>query len=117
MAVHANRVRHALQGCHRRILLQPTHIWAGCSATVFRVDLSRRLADTLRTLRETEGLSQVQMAKRLRISRSTLNRLEAADQNTTIKTLNHLCAVLRWDVGDLFRGAPRTTPGRKRPPA
>lgn len=44
------------------------------------------------------------MAKRLRISRATLNRLENAGQNTTLKTLGHLCKVLGCEVGVLFRG-------------
>ena len=77
------------------------------------MDLAERLAERLRKLRDETGLSQVQMAKRLRISRSTLNRLEAGTQNTTITMLSHLCAVLRCDVGDLFSGA-RTQPGGAR---
>jgi DNA-binding Xre family transcriptional regulator len=47
-------------------------------------------------------LSQVQMAKRLGISRPTLNRLESASQNTTLKTLDQLCHALRCRLGDLF---------------
>ena len=53
-------------------------------------------------MREDTGLSQVQMAKRLGISRPTYNRLENADQNTTLKTLGRLCRALRCDVGELF---------------
>jgi len=68
------------------------------------VDLTELLAESLRRMRKEAGLSQVEMAKRLRISRPTLNRLESASQNTTLKTLNQLCRVLRCDIGDLFRG-------------
>lgn len=75
-------------------------------------DLARQLADTLRKMREEAGLSQVQMAKRLRISRPTLNRLENAAQNTTLRMLTHLCRVLGCEVGDLFEGVPRV---RRRP--
>jgi len=56
------------------------------------------------------GLSQVQMARRLRISRSTLNRLEVASQNTTLRTLDQLCRTLKCEPGDLFE------PGRLRSP-
>jgi putative transcriptional regulator len=67
------------------------------------VDLTRLLSDSLRRMRNDAGLSQVQMAKRLGISRPTLNRLESASQNTTLKTLNQLCRALRCEVGDLFQ--------------
>jgi len=50
------------------------------------------------------------MARRLRISRSTLNRLEVASQNTTLRTLDQLCRALKREPGDLFE------PGRLRPP-
>jgi len=42
------------------------------------------------------------MAKRLGVSRSTLNRLEAADQNTTLRTLDRLCRALKREPWDLF---------------
>jgi DNA-binding XRE family transcriptional regulator len=78
-----------------------------------RVDLARPLADSLRRLRREAGLSQVQMAKRLGISRPTLNRLESASQNTTLKTLGQLCRSLGCDVGDLF-SAKVQPPSRRR---
>lgn len=62
------------------------------SARLCGVDLARLLAESLRRMREEAGLSQVEMAKRLGISRPTLNRLESARQNTTLKTLSQLCA-------------------------
>jgi len=66
------------------------------------VNLAERLAEKLRKLRVETGLSQVQMARRLRISRSTLNRLEVASQNTTLRTLDQLCRTLKCEPGDLF---------------
>lgn len=72
------------------------------------MDAARQLADVLRRMREEAGLSQVEMAKRLGISQPTLNRLESARQNTTLKTLNQLCRALRCELGDLFgRGQVR----------
>src|SRR5262245_40789068 len=44
------------------------------------------------------------MAKRLGISQPTLNRLESASQNTTLRTLTRLCRGLRCDPGTLFAG-------------
>jgi DNA-binding XRE family transcriptional regulator len=59
-------------------------------------------------MRQDTGLSQVQMAKRLGISRPTYNRLENADQNTTLKTLGQLCRALRCDIGELFSSSKTT---------
>ncbi|MBI2162366.1 MAG: helix-turn-helix transcriptional regulator [Candidatus Rokubacteria bacterium] len=66
------------------------------------MDLARQLADALRRVREEAGLSQVEMARALRISRATLNRLENAAQNMTLKTLSELCRALNCKPGDLF---------------
>lgn len=66
------------------------------------MDLARQLAESLRRLRAEAGFTQPEMARRLGISQPTLNRLENAGQNTTLKTLNQLCRALRCGVGDLF---------------
>jgi transcriptional regulator with XRE-family HTH domain len=79
------------------------------------MDLARQLAESLRRMREAAGLSQTEMAKRLGISQPTLNRLENAGQNTTLKTLDQLCRALRCEVGDMFEtGQVRLRPGRGR---
>ena len=65
--------------------------------------------------RQDAGLTQPQMAKRLGISQPTLNRLENAGQNTTLKTLNQLCRALRCRAGDLFEpGQLKVRAGRAR---
>jgi transcriptional regulator with XRE-family HTH domain len=68
------------------------------------VNLAQRLAEHPRRRREKAGLSQVRMANRLGLSRSTLNRLEAADQNAILKTLDRLCKALKCE--DLFAKSP-----------
>lgn len=78
-------------------------------------DLARRLADTLKQARAEAGLTQIQMARRLRISRPTLTRLENAGQNVTLRTLAQLCRALRAEPGDLFSGRLRLTRGRSHP--
>jgi len=52
------------------------------------VTLASQLAETLRRRREALGLTQTQMAKKLRISQPTYHRLEAGAQNTTLATLD-----------------------------
>ena len=67
------------------------------------MDLGRSLAESLRRLRQEAGLTQAEIARRLGVSRPTLNRLESASQNVTLRTLAQLCQALRCEPGDLFR--------------
>ena len=62
--------------------------------------LAEKLAKNLRLLRgkQTQGA----FARKLGISRATLNRLESISQNTTLKTLNQITNNLNCDIGDLF---------------
>jgi transcriptional regulator with XRE-family HTH domain len=64
------------------------------------VTLARQLADNLRARRGRR--TQQAFARKLGISRATVTRLEAASQNTTIKTLEQIAKALRCPVGDLF---------------
>jgi DNA-binding XRE family transcriptional regulator len=64
-------------------------------------------------------MSQTEMAKQPGISQPTLNRLENAGQNTTLKTLSQLCRALRCEVGDRFQTGhvklPAARAGVRRP--
>jgi len=71
------------------------------------VTLAQRLAGTLRRLRAEIGLSPVQMAKRVGAGRSTLNRLEAAALNTTLRTLDRLCRALKCEPSERFERTDR----------
>src|SRR5206468_267691 len=63
-------------------------------------NLARRLAGRLLELRgETP---QYLFARRLGISKSSLNRIELGDQNVSLRTLDRLCGRLRCDVAELF---------------
>ena len=62
--------------------------------------LANRLARRLKQLRGEK--SQVQFAKELGISKSSLNRLEIGYQNVALKTLEQICKRLKCDVSDLF---------------
>ena len=66
--------------------------------------LEQKLANNLRKRRGQR--TQGEYAKRLGISRPTLNRLESAGQNTTLKTLNILVKSLKCDIGELFTEDP-----------
>lgn len=62
--------------------------------------LAIRLGEHLRELRGEE--SQLQFAKKLGISKSSLNRIEIGEQNISLKTLENLCKRLKCDIGELF---------------
>jgi len=47
-------------------------------------------------------LTYAQYARRIAISKSTLQRLEQAEQNITIDTLEHLFAKLSVHISDVF---------------
>ena len=64
------------------------------------MNLTKKLAENLRVRRG--DLTQEVFARKLGISRATLTRLENADQNTTLKTLEQICKSLRCDIGELF---------------
>jgi len=63
--------------------------------------LSEKLAKNLKKRRGE--LTQAEFARKLGISRPTLNRLESASQNTTINTLDQISKSLNCKVGDLFK--------------
>lgn len=67
------------------------------------MNLAQLLAESLQRLRQEAGLTQAEMARALGISRPTLNRLESASQNMTLRTLAQLCRALRCEPGDLFQ--------------
>ncbi len=63
--------------------------------------LVKQLSENLKARRGK--LTQEEFAKKLRISRSTLTRLENCSQNTTLKTLEQITKSLKCDIGDLFK--------------
>ncbi len=63
--------------------------------------LATRLARRLRDLRG--DVPQYLFAKKLGISKSSLNRMELGDQNVSLKTIETICRRLRIDIADLFK--------------
>jgi len=65
------------------------------------MSLSVKLANRLKKLRGQQ--TQGEFARKLGISRATLNRLESATQNVTLNTLEQLTKSLKCTIGDLFK--------------
>jgi DNA-binding Xre family transcriptional regulator len=62
--------------------------------------LAKQLAKFLRKRRG--DLTYQQFARKVGISDSTLHRMEMAEQNVTLKTLDQLTSRLKCKVSDLF---------------
>ena len=65
---------------------------------------NKRLAKQLAAwLRKQRGdLTYMQFARKTGLSDSTLHRLELAEQNVTLDTLEQLCDRLKCSVSDIF---------------
>jgi DNA-binding Xre family transcriptional regulator len=67
--------------------------------------MADRLAKQLAAfLRKTRGdLTFQQFSRKVGISDSTLHRMELAEQNVTLKTLEQICDRLKCKVSDIFQ--------------
>lgn len=63
-----------------------------------------KVGQTIRRLREARHLSQVVLAKRAKVGRVTLVRIEQGTQDPTVTTLERLAKALRVRLRDLFPG-------------
>ncbi len=64
------------------------------------MDLSTRLSENLKKRRGK--MTQEEFAKKLKISRATLTRLENRSQNVTLSTLEQIIKSLKCDIADIF---------------
>ena len=76
-------------------------------------DVGRRLAELRRDL----GLTQEQLAERLRMEANNLQRIELGMQNLTLRTLVRLANELEVKPGALFEPPRSRVVRRGRPPS
>lgn len=62
---------------------------------------SEHVGKTIRSLRETAGLNQTELAEKARLTQSHISRLENAEHSATHKTLEKIAAALGVQVRDL----------------
>src|SRR2546425_4068577 len=60
--------------------------------------LAKQVGATIRTLREARGVSQVALAKRAKIGRATLRRVEEGAHAMTLDTLDRIARALKVTV-------------------
>lgn len=58
--------------------------------------------ERMRQARTEKGFSQTELAKRIGVSRQTINMIENGDYNPTIGLCRNICRVLGCTLNDLF---------------
>ncbi len=58
--------------------------------------------EAMRRLRQEAGLSQAELARRIGVSRQTINMIENGDYNPTIALCINICRVLGVTLNDIF---------------
>jgi transcriptional regulator with XRE-family HTH domain len=74
------------------------------------LDVERRIAARLATLRAERGWSLEALAERTGISRATLSRLERGELSPTASMLGRLCTVFGWTLSRLMAEAETRMP-------
>ncbi len=64
---------------------------------------SKRIGMNLKRLREANGLTQAALAKKAKLHRVSLARMEAQTIIPTVRTLERLAKALKVDVAELLR--------------
>ncbi len=62
--------------------------------------------DKMKEKRLERGLSQAELAKRIGVSRQTVNMIESGEYNPTINLCRRLCAELGCTLNDIFWESP-----------
>ena len=71
------------------------------------------LGNVLRNAREQAGLSQETVAKRARIGRSYLSRLENDVKSPTVKVLLRICGAIGVSAGDVLHRVEKLKQNKK----
>ncbi|MBQ8647521.1 MAG: helix-turn-helix transcriptional regulator [Oscillospiraceae bacterium] len=58
--------------------------------------------ERMKAARKALGLSQDELAKRIQVSRQTINMIERGDYNPTLKLCVQICRVLGCTLDELF---------------
>lgn len=68
-------------------------------------NIIKLIAQNIKKIRISKGLSVQEVAYRCDIERSNLSRLEAGKTNMTIKTICLICNALNVEIADLLKEA------------
>jgi transcriptional regulator with XRE-family HTH domain/tetratricopeptide (TPR) repeat protein len=70
------------------------------------LSIAREIGSKIKVLREQSGLTQKDLAKRLKISQQIISRIEGGRQNVSVETLDSICTALGVPVAVIFRSQP-----------
>lgn len=65
-------------------------------------DLLQQLGYNIKTIRESKGISQQQLAAECNFEKSNMSRIEAGNTNTTIYTLYKTASAMNINIKELF---------------
>jgi transcriptional regulator with XRE-family HTH domain len=65
--------------------------------------MAASIASTIKHARRAQQLTQVQLAKRARITQGSLSKIERGQQVPSIVALQHLAKALGLDIGKLLK--------------
>lgn len=66
-------------------------------------DVVKLIAQNIKKIRTSKGLSVQEVAYRCDIERSNLSRLEAGKTNMTVKTICLICSALNVEITDVIK--------------
>jgi len=66
-------------------------------------DFLKRLGHNIKTIRESKGISQQQLAAECNFEKSNMSRIEAGNTNPTIYTLNKIANAMGIEIKDLLK--------------
>jgi transcriptional regulator with XRE-family HTH domain len=69
-------------------------------------DVRWTIGRNVRRLREAAGITQVELAEKARMDRSSISKFEVGRANPSVLTLSRIAKVLQTDVQQLFRPVP-----------
>jgi DNA-binding XRE family transcriptional regulator len=64
--------------------------------------MNRQWGENLRTVRESQGLTQQELADEVGVTQPTVVRWEAGENEPKLSRARVLARVLGWDINDLF---------------
>ena len=67
-----------------------------------------RFGNSVRTVRRASNLTQAELAKRAGMNKTYLVRIEAGDNNVTLKTAQRIACALEMDLLSLLKGVSVT---------
>jgi transcriptional regulator with XRE-family HTH domain len=94
------------------LIAQQPNFWFNALQAASIMDLKETVAANIRRLRLKRGLSQSELARRAKVDRSYLNRLEHAAYDTRLDLIAKIAMALKGEPAELLKTDRPQTPKR-----